>query len=130
MDNSGFWFPLFFLNGVAMSCGKLLPDELWNGIEPFLPVREMTFRGGRPPVDNRSVFLCLLFVLKTGIGRRDLPTELEASVKTVRMLLKESSESASGRLDLAEVLIDVGLVKAPCGGEESVRSRGSRSLRQ
>lgn len=121
-----------------MSSGKLLPDELWNEIAPLFPVYAMTSKGGRPPVDNRSVFLCLLFVLKTGIGWRELPTELGASEKTVRRRLKEWSEQglwtrifehllerarASGRLDLAEVLIDAGLVKAPCGGEKSVRIR-------
>ena len=118
--------------------GRLVPDELWNEIESLFPVREMTSKGGRPPIDNRTVFTCLLFVLKTGIGWRDLPTELGASEKTVRRRLKDWSEQglwidifehlltrarASGRLDLAEVLIDGGLVKAPCGGEKSAPTR-------
>jgi len=126
-----------FTEGIDMS-GRLLPDALWDEIEPLFPVHEMTSNGGRPPVDNRTVFTCLLFVLKTGIGWRDLPTELGASEKTVRRRLKQWSEMGlwidifehlltcartSGRLDLAEVLIDGGLVKAPCGGEKSAPTR-------
>jgi transposase len=94
-------------------------------------------KGGRPPIDNRTVFTCMLFMLKTGIGWRDLPTELGASEKTVRRRLNAwkqqglwtaifhqllSKLRAAGRLDLAEVLIDGGLIKAPCGGENADRT--------
>lgn len=118
--------------------GKLVPDQLWNEIEPLFPVHQMTSKGGRPPVDNRMVFTCLVFVLKTGIGWRDLPTEMGASEKTVRRRLKQWTETglwvaifqhlltrarAAGRLDLIEVLVDGGLVKAPCGGEKSAPTR-------
>jgi len=114
--------------------GRLVPDELWAEIESLFPSYEPSSKGGRPPVDNRTVFTCLLFMLKTGIGWRDLPTELGASEKTVRRRLKAWSEQelwtaifhqlltklrAAGRLDLEEVLIDGGLIKAPCGGEKS-----------
>lgn len=98
----------------------------------------MPHKGRRHPVHNRSVFLCLLFVLKTEIGRRDLPAKLGASEKTVRRPMMEWSESglwtrifehplerasASGRLELAELLIDAGLVKAPSGGKKLGRTR-------
>jgi hypothetical protein len=58
-----------------------------------------------------------------------------ASEKTVRRRLKQWTEQglwttifhqllarlrAKGRLDLAHVLVDGGLLKAPCGGEKSV----------
>jgi transposase len=114
--------------------GRLLTDELWNEIEPLFPTHQPSGKGGRPPVDNRTVFTCVLFMLKTGIGWRDLPTELGASEKTVRRRLNDWKElglwnaihqqmlaklRAAGRLDLAEVLIDGGLIKAPCGGENA-----------
>ena len=113
--------------------GRLVTDELWNAIEPLFPKHEQSSKGGRRPVDNRSVFTCIVFLLKTGIGYRDLPTEMGASEKTVRRRLKSWSEQGlwdaifeelltqlriAGRLDLAEVLIDGGLLKAPCGGEK------------
>lgn len=113
--------------------GRLVSDELWNEIEDLFPKLERYPKGGRPPIDNRTVFTCLVFMLKTGIGWRDLPTELGASEKTVRRRLKDWNEldlwvqiferlltklRAAGRVDLAEVLIDGGLIKAPCGGEK------------
>ena len=115
---------------------RLVTDELWTEIEPLFPVHQPSSKGGRPPVVNRSVFTCLLFMLKTGIGWRDLPTELGASEKTVRRRLKAWSEQglwerifhqllaklrAVGRLDLVDVLVDGGLIKSPCGGEKSAR---------
>ena len=120
--------------GIEMA-GRLVTDELWSEIEPLFPKHRQSCQGGRPPVDNRSVFTCIVFMLKTGIGYRDLPTEMGASEKTVRRRLKSWSEQGlwdviferllaklrlAGRLDLAEVLIDGGLLKAPCGGEKSV----------
>ncbi len=118
--------------------GRLLTDELWSDIEPLFPQHQPSPQGGRPPVDSRTVFTCVLFMLKTGIGWRDLPTELGASEKTVRRRLKVWNESglwtsiyhqllarlrAAGRLDLEEVLVDGGLIKAPCGGENAGRTR-------
>ena len=114
--------------------GRLLTDELWEDIEPLFPKYQPSSKGGRPPVDNRTFFTCVLFMLKTGIGWRDLPTELGASEKTVRRRLKAWNEEglwtavfhqllaklrAAGRLDLTEVLVDGGLIKAPCGGENA-----------
>ena len=114
--------------------GRLLPDELWMQIESLFPEYQPSSKGGRPPVDNRTVFTCVLFMLKTGIGWRDLPTELGASEKTVRRRLKAWNDQglwraifhqllaklrAAGRLDLTEVLVDGGLIKAPCGGENA-----------
>src|SRR5947209_1972171 len=56
----------------------LLPDELWERIEPLLPPpRPRRFRyPGRKPVDNRKALTGILFVLKTGIPWEDLPQEM------------------------------------------------------
>ncbi len=56
----------------------LLPDELWNRIEPLLPLpKPRRFRyPGRKPIDNRKVLIGILFVLKTGICWEDLPREM------------------------------------------------------
>ena len=118
--------------------GRLVPDELWNEIGPLFPQHVQSPKGGRKPIDNRTVFTSLVFFLKTGIGWRDLPTELGASQCTVRRRLKAWTEvglwdaiteqllaklRAAGRLDVAEVLIDGGLVKAPHGGKKRGRTR-------
>ena len=54
---------------------RLLPDELWNEIEQLFPEYEASPDGGRPPTEARTVLTAVLFVLKTGIGWKDLPTE-------------------------------------------------------
>lgn len=116
---------------------RLVSDELWQAIAPLFPQQTRSPQGGRPPVENRTVFTCVAFLLKTGIGWRDLPMELGASSRTVRRRLKEWTDQgvwsaiahqlltrlrSLGRLDLAEVLIDGGLVKAPHGGEKRART--------
>jgi transposase len=54
----------------------LLPDPLWEIIQPLLPVRPPRPRGGRPPVDDRKALTGILFLLKTGMAWEDLPAEL------------------------------------------------------
>jgi len=54
----------------------LVPDELWELVEPLLPPHPPRPRGGRPPVDDRACFTGILFVLKTGIAWEDLPAEM------------------------------------------------------
>src|SRR5688500_15062005 len=54
----------------------LVPDELWEIVEPLLPPHPPRPKGGRKPVDDRACFAGILFVLKTGIGWEDLPAEM------------------------------------------------------
>jgi transposase len=54
----------------------LLPDELWEVIEPLLPKWTPSPKGGQPPVSDRNVLTGILFVLKTGIPWEDLPCEM------------------------------------------------------
>ena len=37
-------------------------------------------RGGRKPIDDRTLFTSIVFLLKIGIGWRDLPIELAPAV--------------------------------------------------
>ena len=55
---------------------QLLPDELWQEVEPLLPPPPgPSSKGGRPPVDNRKALTGILFVNRTGIPWQALPTE-------------------------------------------------------
>jgi transposase len=54
----------------------LVPDELWQVVEPLLPRRRRKRRRGRPKVSDRAVLTGILFVLKTGIPWEYLPQEM------------------------------------------------------
>jgi len=111
---------------------KLLPDELWNQIEPLFPKYKPSPDGGHPPKDARTVLTAILFVLKTGIGWKDLPTEaFGCSYKTCLRRIGQWSRwglwqrmhqlllaklRGADQLDWSRVLVDCSLVKAPLGG--------------
>ena len=55
----------------------LLPDALWEIIEPLLPpLPPPGPRGGRPPLPHRQALTGILLVLKTGLPWEDLPAEM------------------------------------------------------
>src|SRR5499427_10761082 len=54
----------------------LLPDRLWDLVEPFLPIPPRRPKGGRPRVSNRACFTGIVFVLHSGIPWQMLPLEL------------------------------------------------------
>ena len=54
----------------------LVTDELSDVGAPLLPRRRAQPRGGRPWVDDRATLNGVLYVLRTGIAWRHLPTEL------------------------------------------------------
>ena len=54
----------------------LLPDPLWDLVEPFLPTPRRQPKGGRPRVSDRACFIGILFVLRSGIPWQMLPPEL------------------------------------------------------
>ena len=118
---------------------RLLPDELWDEIEQLFPEYEASPDGGRPPKEARTVLTAVLFVLKTGLGWKDLPTEaFGVSYKTCTRRIDEwiargiwqqihelflAKLRGADLLDWSRVLVDCSLVKAPLGGENAGRTR-------
>ena len=76
----------------------IVPDELWELVEPLLPVRERRFRyPGRKRLPDREAMQGILFVLHTGIAWRHLPLELGfGSGATCRRRLDEWQRPACG----------------------------------
>ena len=62
-------------------------DDLWNKVEPLIPVREReggrTYQrksgAGRKPMASRQVFSAIVYVLRTGIQWKALPREFGAA---------------------------------------------------
>src|SRR5215208_8435974 len=59
-----------------MNIQSLVPDDLWEAIEPILPKDPPKPKGGRPRVPNRAALGGIIFVLRTGCPWRLLPKEL------------------------------------------------------
>jgi transposase len=62
---------------------RLVPDELWELVEPLLP--EFSARpqgGGIAPMDQRAVFTAVVYVLTSGCAWRMLPPSFGVSVPT------------------------------------------------
>jgi transposase len=52
---------------------QLITDEQWAKIEPLLPKRKPSKKGGRPPADDRECLEGILWVLRSGARWKDLP---------------------------------------------------------
>jgi transposase len=53
--------------------GWRIPDELWQRIEPLLPKRRRSRKGGRPPLNYRTVMDGIFYVLRTGCQWKAVP---------------------------------------------------------
>ena len=56
----------------------LIPDRLWDLIEPLLPAPITRPQGGRPRLSDRACLTGIVFVLRSGIPWSMLPRELAA----------------------------------------------------
>ncbi|CAL9279093.1 hypothetical protein SUDANB91_00097 [Streptomyces sp. SudanB91_2054] len=112
---------------------RIVSDELWDLVEPLLPLRERRFRHpGLKPLPDRDVLCGILYVLHTGIQWEYLPKDLgfgsgmscwrrlrdwnEAGVwqRLHEILLAELN--AAARLDWSRCVVDSSHVRALKGG--------------
>jgi transposase len=115
----------------------LLPDELWERIEPLLPKpKPRRFRfPGRKPINNRKSLTGILFVLKTGIPWEDLPQEMGCgSGMTCWRRLRDWHQAGvwqelhevllaelqgADQIDWSRAVVDSAAVRALGGGEKT-----------
>jgi transposase len=121
----------------------LLPDDLWDLIEPLLPKHPPSPKGGRPRLADRQTLTGIIFVLKTGLPWEDLPQEmgcgcgmtcwrrllewfLDGTWQKIHTLLLSRLRQRK-RLDFARFLIDTSHVRAVGGGAQTGPSPVDRS---
>jgi transposase len=76
-----------------MNASSLVPDDLWEAIEPLLPKEPSKPRGGRPRVCDRAALGGIVFVLRTGCPWRLLPKELGCGGGTTCWRLRDWQET-------------------------------------
>lgn len=88
----------------------LLPDALWNRVQPLFPPPPPRPKGGRPRIDDRAALTGILFVLITGIPWEYLPREMGCgSGMTCWRRLRDWSKSGVWRHILAHLHQELGL---------------------
>ena len=75
-----------------MQFADLIPDELWEVVEPLLPRTRGNPKGGRPRVSDRSALAGIVYVLRRGCRWRDVPPTLGASGVSCWRRLREWQE--------------------------------------
>lgn len=118
----------------------LVPDELWEVVEPLIPKVERRYRyPGRKRVPDRQTLTGILFVLKTGIAWEDLPQEMGCgSGVTCWRRLREWQQqgvwqrlheallaklNAAGEIDWQRAAVDSSHVRAFGGASAPARAR-------
>jgi transposase len=117
----------------------LVPDALWEIIEPLLPRERPKPKGGRPSVPNRACLTGIIFVLKSGIPWEMLPQEMGCgSGVTCWRRLRDWSRAGvwerlqhellnrlrdADRIDWSRAAMDASTVPAKKGGAKPGRTR-------
>src|SRR5436190_9477013 len=116
----------------------LVPDDLWEAMEPLLPKEPPKPKGGRPRVPDRACLSGIVFVLRTGLPWEYLPAEVgSGSGMTCWRRLRDWQQGGTWHR-LEQVLlsrladadrIDWERASARHPGRQEPRARGGRSAR-
>jgi transposase len=117
----------------------ILPDDLWQRIEPLIPKPKRKNRhvqyAGRRRTDPRQILTGIIFVLKTGIPWRVLPStgEFPSGNTCRRWLIKWHKAGVwkqllnvllaelqnKGKINWQRAIVDSASVRAPGGGRKT-----------
>ena len=84
----------------------LVPDAMWEIVEPLIPPEPPKPQGGRPRVLDRACLTGIVFVLKTGIQWEDLPQEMGCGCGMTCWRRLRDWQEAGVWLGLHRVLLD------------------------
>src|SRR2546426_7334908 len=123
----------------------LLPDALWDLVEPFLPNPPRRPKGGRPRVPDRACLTGIVFVLRSGIPWQMLPRELGCgSGMTCWRRLRDWQQAGvwdpihfalldwlarDDQIDWSRAVMDSCSVRAVCGGGQTGPNPTDRAKR-
>jgi transposase len=123
----------------------LLPNALWELIEPLLPLPPSRPNGGRPRVSDRACLTGVVFVLRSGIPWQMLPQELGcgSGMTCWRRLRDWQSEGVwdlmhfallnrlarEGDIDWSRAIVDSCSVRAVDGGTQTGPNPTDRAKR-
>ncbi len=85
---------------------RLVPDELWDLVEPLIPAFVARPQGGgTAPLEPRQVFTAIVYVLTSGCAWRDLPPSFGVPFQTAHRRFTQWTEQGLWR-ELHHVLLD------------------------
>lgn len=110
---------------------RLVPDDLWELVEPLLPRFETRHQGGgTAPIEGRAVFTAVVYVLTAGCAWRHLPAEFGVSVPTAHRRFQDwtragvwsrlhqkvlDAHGGAGGIDWSSVIVDAASLRAKKG---------------
>src|SRR5215208_8531879 len=119
----------------------LVPNDLWEAIEPLLPKELPKPRGGRPRIPDRAALAGIVFVRRTGCPWRLLPTALGCGSGTTCWRRLQDWQKAGvweqlhtkllnwlgdeATIDMSRASVDSLSVRAKRGGSRPARTRST-----
>lgn len=120
---------------------RLLTDEQWERIAPYLPEHPPSPKGGRPRESDRECLEGILWLVRTGARWQDIPVDLPSGSTCWRRLVEWAGEGVLeeihailieelanlGQLDFEELFADATFIRAKKGGPMSAKPRLARA---